>query len=86
MMAKALRSHGLRKLFEVKQNEQGACDITLIFMLPSYIFSFLPWHTENDEFANFYNSWSAENAEISVGAENTFRNVCYVYRIFCKVV
>ncbi len=30
------------------------------------------WHTENDEFANFYDSWSAENAEISVGAENAF--------------
>ncbi len=30
------------------------------------------WHTENDEFANFYDSWSAENAEISVDAENAF--------------
>ncbi len=30
------------------------------------------WHTENDEFANFYDSWSAENAEISVSTENAF--------------
>ena len=30
------------------------------------------WHTENDGFAGFYNSWSAENAEVSVSAENAF--------------
>ncbi len=33
------------------------------------------WHTENDEFANFYDSWSAENAEASVSAENAYAGI-----------
>lgn len=30
------------------------------------------WHTENDEFSMFYDSWSAESASVSVSAENAY--------------